>query len=638
MLKYDLIKPHDVPKNNEFRIICPECGNPKGKCYVNALGKGSNCFHCTKTHSWYGFQRLFEPPTAKEAALENFTTLCQEYLKQSPEVLQYLQQRGLTEQSLIDSKLGYLPKGYDAAASQGDKEAGLFTDKWALEGRLIIPYLKDGYVQTVRGRVLDDSEPKYKSLPGSTSGPYHLNLDLSKPIYICEGEIDAILMNQLGYQSIGFPGVTTVQSHLETILKFPKIYLALDGDQAGRAAAKKLLAKLPEAFLVDLPEEPKDICDYLNAFGPESLKALIDNSQFYVEGRIQEDDSLSTTITEWINWSWSNSTLLGPQISWAPRLENALSGWSRGLFLIGASANSGKSCFLVKSAYEAAKDNPSALVIYLSLDDDREDAVCRLASLHTGISFEELRTPRISFDHPTDLSKRQPNRLKYIQEKMDELKSWDNLVIRDARFGRSLQYIRSYCATLRKKHPDRQIILLIDSLAKLTAENEPQSISVANWKSHLANELKFLSTLHNLCIVCPTDLRKLNDARRPSNDDLKDAAELAYEASAVLLGFNEVSLKGAEDATLTWTDPNGKVWPILELNLSKNKKSMYRGAIRFKFHPATSNYMELTEAEDQEFTRKIKENEQRKREAKYGGGAKPFPTYNAFSVDIGRFQ
>lgn len=226
--------------------------------------------------------------------------------------------------------------------------------------------------------------------------------------------------------------------------------------------------------------------------------------------------------------------------------------------------------------------------------------------MHTNISFEEIRTPKISFDHPTDKGKRNPEKLKYVQEKLEELQRLDNLIVRDSRYGRSLQYVRTYVAMLRKRHPLKRLVLFVDSLAKLTAENEPEDIPIVNWKAHLANELKYLSNIYNLCIVTPADFRKINDARRPTNDDLKDAAELAYEANCVLLGFNEVNIKGVENSTLKWTDTKtGIEWPVLEMNLSKNKKSMYRGEIRFKFYPPTSNFEELDEASDKEFTRQI---------------------------------
>jgi hypothetical protein len=179
---------------------------------------------------------------------------------------------------------------------------------------------------------------------------------------------------------------------------------------------------------------------------------------------------------------------------------------------------------------------------------------------------------------------------------------------------------------MRRRFPDKRIIMFIDSLAGISSEGDKdQNGNVAsNWKAYLSKELKYLSTLHDICIVTPADFRKINDERRPTNDDLKDAAELAYEANGVLLGFNEMHVKGVDRATLKWQmegDPT--FYPIFELNISKNKKSLYKGVIRFKFYPPTSNYMELTEDEDNEFTHLInqvgQDNKQNKGTVKSNG-------------------
>lgn len=619
LIKHKLIEPHDLPQSGEFRTECPECHHHNKKCYINAEGKGVHCFHCGLSKSWLGFMRLHEPPTDTEVALEKFVATTHEFLIKDENALAYLQARGLTLDTIQTHRLGYLPKSYSATPTEADVKLNLaYGDHWALAGYITIPYLRDGYILTVRGRAFDEgTEPKYRSLSKANASTYNTgNFDYQKPLFITEGEFDALILSQLGYQAIGIPGANAGDGFTEFYNKFSKIYICFDGDEAGRKASTKLRKSIAEVYDVVFPEGAKDVSEYFGQFGAESLAALIENAQFYVGNRLQSDDSLKTTISQWEDWAWTNGELLGPKIKWAPRLEQSLSGWSKGLFLIGALPNSGKSCFFVKSAYEAAKDNPDdTMVFYLTLDDDQEDALCRLVSLHTNISFEEIRMPKISFDHPTDKSKRNPDKLKYVQDKLEELKNMPNLIVRDARYGRSLQYVRSYCGTLRKRYPDKHLVIFIDSLAKLTAENEPEDIPIVNWKAHLANELKYLTTVHNLCIVTPADFRKINDARRPTNDDLKDAAELAYEANCVLLGFNEVNIKGMEEATLKWTEQGtGKEWPILEMNLSKNKKSMHRGVIRFKFYPPTSNFLELTAQEDEELTRKSKENDQRRRQ------------------------
>jgi replicative DNA helicase len=276
---------------------------------------------------------------------------------------------------------------------------------------------------------------------------------------------------------------------------------------------------------------------------------------------------------------------------------------------------------MVKAAYEAAIDNPDAISTYLSLDDDMEDAVTRLVALRTGLSFDEVRTPRWSYDHPTDASRRHPGKLAELHESLQELGRIPNLTIRDAKYGRSLNYLRSYFSSLRSRYPERPLVVFIDSLAKVTGDADDIDMGNANmWKSYLASELKFLSTQHGICVVTPADLRKLNDGRRPTNDDLKDSSSLAYESNIIMLAFNELNANQAKrDSLLKWTTREGEENPIFELHISKNKRSLFKGTIRYRFHLRTSNFEELTKEEDAELDYLLREEEEEKAEAKRRG-------------------
>lgn len=616
LIDHGFLEAHTMCNSSgEYTIFCPECGHKNRKCYVNGEGRGLNCKHCGFASSWRAFTRRYDPPTPVEQALENFTHKAEEFLWTNVKMLDYLKERGLSEQTIRAMRLGYWPDGdlgweigSEAAIEIGLKKP---TNEWTLRDRIIIPYTRDGIVETVRGRAnpFGDDKIKYMSLPGTEVTLFYPQaLDVASPIFIAEGEFDAIVLYQVGYQALASPGANV--GIAKQLLSFPRCYICFDGDDAGRSGAKAIKNQVPEVYEVSLPDG-MDVSDYIKTYGEDSFTHLVANAKFYVNGKEQTDDRLDISITQWEDWAWSNGELLGPKICWAPRLEKALSGWSRGLFLVGALPNSGKSCFFVKSAYEAAKDNPDDTVcVYLSLDDDQEDAISRLVSLHTGVSFEIIRMPRFSFDHPTDLTRRDPQKLDAFMKSLASLKEVNNLVFRDAKFGRSLQYIRHYLSSLRRRYPDKYIVVFIDSLAKVTAEDEPMSTPINNWKAFLATELKYQSTLHDLCIVTPADFRKLNDERRPNNDDLKDASELAYEANAVLLGFNELNVKGDPNRViLKWSeqDQGGLWYPIFELNTTKNKKSLYRGNIRFKFFPPTSQFLELDERTDREFDQQIRD-------------------------------
>ena len=626
--------------SGQFRIVCPECHNEKRKCFVDGTGKGLHCKHCAWSSSWKAFLRRYEPPTPEEVALESFVTKAQKTLLETPALMKYLLDRGLSHETIQKARLGYF-NSLDAVPTEADFSVGLAypPHNWVLGEHIIIPYIRDGYVITVRGRNMTGNEAKkYMSLAHSNPGLYHTGPEnFENPVYVGEGEFDALMLRQYGYQSVGSPGASYPMR--DELLQYGRIYACFDGDAAGLQAVTKFKKELPEFYHVSLPDG-MDVTDYINNFEADSFQSLVNNAVLYVDGKPQREDRLTKNVDDWSDWAWSNGELLGPRIGWAPRLEKSLSGWSTGLIVLGALPNSGKSCFFVKSAYECALANQEDTVaVYLSLDDDQEDALTRVVSLHTGLSFEEVRVPRWSFDHPTDPKRRDREKLEYFYKKLEELKRLDNLIIRDAKYGRSLTYICNFLSSLRRRYADKRLVVFIDSLAKITPDGSEGG--APNWKAYLAAELKHLSTTQSLCIITPADFRKLNDERRPTNDDLKDAAEIAYEANAVLLGFNEMNVKGDPwRVILKWSNPTlgAEEFPIFELNVSKNKKSLHKGAIRFRFYPPTSDFSELTEEEDRIFTDAIKNAPQAggKAKANYNGTTYTAEATRDFTPSINR--
>lgn len=109
------------------------------------------------------------------------------------------------------------------------------------------------------------------------------------PVFITEGEIDALSIICLGYKATSIPGVTSTGLVTEKLkerhrrgLLIPRIIIAFDSDEPGRNAAKAFQSKLHDTFRIragklDLPAGVKDINDLLqsdsNALGALLRKA-----------------------------------------------------------------------------------------------------------------------------------------------------------------------------------------------------------------------------------------------------------------------------------------------------------------------------------------------------------------------------
>ena len=155
-------------------------------------------------------------------------------------VAAYLQGRGIAPQTARTYRLGYAADGEYA-------------------GRLAIPYITaDGSVVDVRYRAIRDGQtPKYMSRGGSKTHLFSV-ASLLKPgpnLFITEGEIDCITLNQMGLNAVGVPGVQNWKDHYRLLMEdYDRIYIVCDGDEPGQKFGRQLLDRVYGSETIFLPE------------------------------------------------------------------------------------------------------------------------------------------------------------------------------------------------------------------------------------------------------------------------------------------------------------------------------------------------------------------------------------------------
>lgn len=134
------------------------------------------------------------------------------------------------------------------------------------KGRLIIPYKNDGKIFYFQGRTLSNQQPKYMNFKGMKSSTilYPFKYDSTEPLYVCEGAIDAMSLQLLGYNA-----TTTISCHVSMAqlqqLKYyqGKIVVAYDNDRAGREGLRSFelrrrRARMPKFYYCYPPSIFKD--------------------------------------------------------------------------------------------------------------------------------------------------------------------------------------------------------------------------------------------------------------------------------------------------------------------------------------------------------------------------------------------
>jgi len=198
----------------------------------------------------------------------------------------YLQERGISEESIENFKLGFAPhdqnalirflssKGFELAdlekaglVAKNDRTSA-FYDRF--RGRIIFPIGdKKGRIIAFGGRVLDEGNPKYLNSPetilfSKSKTLYALDKageDIRRQgfVLLVEGYMDAIIAHQFGFKNtVATLGTALTAEHAKTLKIFTnEILLAYDADSAGHSATlrgiKTLVQYGIEVKIVELP-------------------------------------------------------------------------------------------------------------------------------------------------------------------------------------------------------------------------------------------------------------------------------------------------------------------------------------------------------------------------------------------------
>lgn len=232
----------------------------------------------------------------------------------------YLVSRGFDGKAADEFGIGYAPARWDAVATrlrearikgEAAVEGGLLSERKSgqgyydrIRGRLTFP------IEDVRGRVIGfggralepDQEPKYWNTPETPV--FHKRRALygypaalepirrAKRVILCEGYFDRIAFARAGMgEALATCGTALTPDHGAQLRRRTReVVLVFDGDAAGQAATEKALAVLlPHGLRVRAALIPggADPDDYLNDFGADALKKLVDEAPDALEFSIR---------------------------------------------------------------------------------------------------------------------------------------------------------------------------------------------------------------------------------------------------------------------------------------------------------------------------------------------------------------
>ncbi|MCC5892946.1 DNA primase [Exiguobacterium sp.] len=227
--------------------------------------------------------------------------------------LTYLRDRGLTETTITQYKIGYAPdqrrftvdslerRGFDLevmveAGLISKSRAGEYFDRF--EGRVVFPIAdRDGTIVGFSGRAIDDRKPKYVN---TSDTPLFNKSELlfgfpqaraamrkQKRVFLVEGNVDVLQVAQAGTSEVvASLGTAFSPGHARALSRMvDEVVICYDGDDAGQAATLKVV-RLLEAYPLDvqvlpLPEKT-DPDDYIRTNGAEQWQRFVDAERLSV--------------------------------------------------------------------------------------------------------------------------------------------------------------------------------------------------------------------------------------------------------------------------------------------------------------------------------------------------------------------
>ncbi len=189
-----------------------------------------------------------------------------------PVALAYVEGRGLDRATVESCRVGYaigdelIPYlRWRRLPTRSAVRVGLLgrDGRESMAGRVVVPEIRAGQPTWLVGRIVgpDGNAPKYLGLPGPKPLLGWEAVSAERAVWLVEGIFDWLTLRSWGIPALALVGTHISPKALRSLARFERLYLALDNDEAGRAATEKLVQVLGERALPMTPPGVKDVAE-----------------------------------------------------------------------------------------------------------------------------------------------------------------------------------------------------------------------------------------------------------------------------------------------------------------------------------------------------------------------------------------
>lgn len=502
--------------------------------------------------------------------------------------------RGLSLDTLNRFKIGYVeswrpPKAPNAPASP----------------RLIIPTSKESYLaRDTREQIPEEQKPYSKIKVGSI----HLFnakalQNATKPIFIVEGELDALSIIEVGGEAVALGTTTKVKSLLE-LLKTKKpeqpLIISLDNDEAGEKAYRELSEGLKGLgipfYRLNPAGEYKDANEALQG-NREALRQAVEEAEHIQDEaeQAQREAYLSTSTAHYLQ-SFIDGIADSVNTPYIPTgfkgLDAVLDGGLyEGLYIVGAISSLGKTTLITQIADQIAQAGKDVLIF--SLEMARAEIMAKSISRHTLqqvlSSGGDIRNAKTTRGITTGK--------RYIDYNQTERDLINNSILAYSKYAQNI-YISEGIGDIGaeqiretvKQHilyTGKTPVVVIDYLQILAPYSERATDKQNTDKAVM--ELKRISRDYKTPVIGISSFNRANYREAVTMEAFKESGAIEY-SSDVLIGLQ---LKGAGKKDFDANEAKKKTPREIELVILKNRNGSTGDRVEFKYYSLFNFFEEV---------------------------------------------
>lgn len=543
----------------------------------------ANVKNQNETHN--ATERTEMPQNEPKTNYKAFYNICVENAPQCD----YLQNRGISIETQLKYNIGYCENWINPK-----------NDKCKPTPRIIIPTSDYSYA----ARYVGDNENVPKMIKAGGVNIFNLEALYSgyKPVFVVEGEIDALSIIEVGYDAIALGGVTMANKLINTLKeKNTKsiLILAMDNDDAGREATETLEKGFDELGVLytecNLGGKYKDANEILQA-DRESfinyIKSAIKTADEYDKARLrdmQQKESCEHYIDGFLNGI--EKSVDTPFISTGfDGLDHELDGGLyEGFYVLGAISSLGKTTLALQIADNIAAADDNTDVLIFSLEMARNELIAKSISRLTAklciereLPLEYAKTIR-GITVKKFYNKYSTYEKDLIQDACQEYKKYSkNIYIYEGVGNIAAEQIRQAIELYRSKTDryNRKIVAIIDYLQILAPYDNKSRTDKQNVDMNIT-AIKRICRDMKIPIIGISSLNRNSYKEAVTMSAFKESGSIEY-SSDVLMGLQ---FKGVGDKDFDVDKAKAEMPRELVLKILKNRNGRTGGEIEFSYYP-----------------------------------------------------